>query len=198
MRPGRGEAQAAFSVDHIVPQSLDQSSLLRCEYSNLLYAWCRCNSARQDELVIDPTQEGLGEHLLVNPDGTMTYRSLAGSLLIEILHLNDPLAIRERQRILRILHRRARYPNDAEVLNDFREAFGFPEDLPDLRRGRRLPPGGNALSENTEFCCYARRERGELPDICSFGECPNSRSYWIHCVITIRGFRLRHPRTTLH
>jgi hypothetical protein len=61
------------------------------------------------------------------------------------------------------------------VRKDYHEAFGYPDDLPELRRRPPHgpnPPGGNVLEANTEYCCFARRERDELPLICSHGECP--------------------------
>lgn len=161
---------AVFSVDHIIPRSLDPEELFVGDYSNLLYACNQCNSARQDALILDPTREGMGEYLRVQPDGIIVGLTLAGLKLIELLHLNNPWVVKERQRILRILNRRARYPSDPEVMKDYHEAFGYPDDLPDLRR--KLPPGGNALSENAEHCHFARRERGQLPLIHSHGECP--------------------------
>jgi hypothetical protein len=166
---------ASFSVDHIIPQAFDPDCLFTCDYTNLLYACLWCNSLRQDEMILNPTGEGMGEHLCVHPDGTIAGITFDGLVLVKLLHLNRPSAIRERQRILRILHRRVRYPNDPEVLRDFRETFGYPDDLPDLRRRPPHgpnPPGGNALQENTEYCCFARRERGHLPTICSPGVCP--------------------------
>ncbi len=160
----------AFSVDHIIPQVSDPDELFVCDYLNLLYACIRCNSARQDELVLDPTRQGMGEHLCVHLDGTIIGLTFDGFELIRLLHLNRPSAIKERQRIFRILGRRVLYPSDPEVLRDYYEAFGYPDDLPDLRRKR--PPGGNALPENAEYCCFARNERSQLPVICSHGECP--------------------------
>ena len=160
---------------HIIPQSLDPERLLLREYSNLLYACNRCNAIRQDLVLIDPGQDGLGEHLHVNPDGNICGLTTFGVILIDVLHLNHALVVRERQRILRILLRRARYPHDPEVLTDYREAFGYPDDLPDLRRQPPHgpnPPGGNALPENAEHCCFARRERGQLPTILSHGDTP--------------------------
>jgi hypothetical protein len=169
------EGAAAFSVDHVTAQAHDPDGLWVCDYTNLVYACCRCNSSKQDEPLIDPTRVGMGEHLFVNLDGTISGRTYEGNFLIEFLDLNRAKAIRERLRVLRILIRRAKYPNDLEVLKDFRETFGYPDDLPDLRRRPPHgpdPPGGNALPENAEYCCFARRERGELPTILSHGECP--------------------------
>lgn len=166
---------AAFSIDHIVPRSLDPDELLVRDYSNLLYACLRCNSARQDTPTLDPTREGLAGHVRVEADGSIAARTRAGLEMIRLLQLDHPSVVRERQRILRILGLRVRYPNDTEVRALFRETFGYPDDLPDLRRRSPEgpnPPGGNARPENAEWCYFARRERGQLPVVYSQGECP--------------------------
>lgn len=167
---------ALFSVDHIFPQGFDPHSLHVCEYSNLVYACNQCNSCRQNEFVLDPTREGIGEHLRVNlEDGTVTGLTWSGRFMIELMHLNAEKVVRERLRILRLLRRWVRYNHDADVRRDFFEAFGYPPDLPDLRRRPPHgpnPPAGNALAANTEHCAYARRERGDLPLVYSVGDCP--------------------------
>jgi hypothetical protein len=155
------DGQAGFSVDRVVPQAEDPS--LVCEYGNLVYACLRCNSARQDVRVLDPAREGLGRHLRVEPDGTVTGLTGDGRFSIELLHLNAGSAISERRRIFRLLKYRRKYPEDADVEADFRAAFGYPEDLPDLRLLK--PPDGNRLDANKLQCCHARRERGELPPV---------------------------------
>lgn len=153
------ERHAAFSVDHVIPQA--EAPDLVCSYGNLVYACLRCNSARQEVRVLDPRREGLGRHLRVEADGSITGLSDEGLFLIELLHLDREAAPAERRRILRILDRWQRTPDEG-VRTDFLEAFGYPEDLPDLRRLR--PPGGNASAGNARRCYFARRKRGELPE----------------------------------
>ena len=147
------ERAAVFSVDHIVPQSEDSNLL--CIYANLAYACLRCNSARQDVRVLDPNQEGMGYHLRVESDGAVTGLTEEGLFLIDLLHLNRGSAPGERRRILRILDRRVKHPDDEGMKADFHEAFGYPEDLPDLRTLR--PPEGNPLDVNLKHCFHALR-----------------------------------------
>jgi len=164
---------AAFSVDHIIPQSLDTNNRFLCDYSNLLYSCLRCNSFRQNDLVLGPTREGFGWHLRVQADGTIVGLTFDGLVLVRLLQLNTPAAVGERQRIFRILGRRARYPNDPEVLRDYHEAFGYPADIPDLRRRPPHgpnPPDGNTLVANTEHCYFALREAGRLPLVYTLGD----------------------------
>lgn len=156
------ERQAVFSVDHIVPRSEDPDGLLDCEYTNLLYACTRCNSARQDVRVLDPTTVAMAEHVRVEADGTMTGLSEDGRILIELLHLNAGPAVGERNRIFRILRRAVASPDDDEVRAEFRSAFGYPEDLPDLESLR--PPLGNTSTENATDSYFARRATGRLPE----------------------------------
>ena len=105
--------------------------------------------------------------------GTIVGLTFDGVVLVRLLHLNSPAAVGERQRIFRILGRRASYPNDAGVLRDYHEAFGYPADLPDLRRRPPHgpnPPGGNPLVANTEHCFFALREAGRLPMVYTLGD----------------------------
>jgi hypothetical protein len=155
------EGYTVFSVDHVIPQAEDPA--LVTVYSNLVYACVRCNSARQDVRLPDPTAEAMGSHLTAAADGTLTALTDEGRLLIRLLHLNAAAAVRERLRIRRILTRRQCYPDDRDAEADFLSAFGYPEDLPDLRTLR--PPGGNPLDANKQLCCFARREKGNLPSI---------------------------------
>lgn len=155
------DRHASFSVDHIVPQVEDVTLL--CVYSNLAYACLRCNSLKQAVRVLDPTQEGMGRHLRVESDGAVSGLTADGQFLIELLHLNATTAISEHRRILRHLELRQRYPEDRDIKADFLAAFGYPEDLPDLRSLK--PPAGNRLDANKYQCYHARRAAGQLPDI---------------------------------
>lgn len=155
------DRHASFSVDHIVPQVEDATRI--CEYGNLAYACLRCNSFKQAVRVLDPTQEGMGRHLRVEPDGSVTGLTENGQFLIELLQLNTRSVISERLRILRNLKLRQRYPKDKDLEADFLAAFRYPEYMPDLRPLK--PPEGNRLDANKFQCFHARREVGQLPDI---------------------------------
>jgi hypothetical protein len=150
-----------FSVDHVVPQNKDPN--LVCVYSNLVYACLWCNSARQDISVIDPTEVGMAEHLVVEASGLVKGLTEDGRVLVELLHLNAPAAVKERLRIRRICDRGESVEPDEAAITDYKEAFGYPDDLPDLRRLQ--PPLGNCLAGNCTDCYHARRERKELPTI---------------------------------
>lgn len=153
------DRHAVFSVDHVVPQSEDPS--LTCVYSNLVYACVRCNSARQDVTVIDPTVVGMGGHLAVGSDGVVRGLTEDGEFLVELLHLNAGRVVQERLRVFRIRDRYEANPSDTGVAADFSESFGFPDELPDLRGLR--PPAGNSLEVNRRSCFAALQERRQLP-----------------------------------
>ena len=145
-----------FSVDHVVPQSA--APALTCVYSNLVYACLWYNSARQDVPVIDPTDEAMGHHVAVEPDGTTKGLTQDGELLVELLNLNAQAAVKERLRVLRVRDRYERTPDEPGAKVDYLETFGFPEDLPDLRALR--PPAGKSSRAD---CHHSRKERGDLP-----------------------------------
>jgi HNH endonuclease len=156
------DRDAVFSVDHVVPQFEDPDGQLTCNYANLVYACTRCNSARREVRVLDPTAVNMADHVRIEADGTTVALSEGGGLLIELLHLNAAAAIGERRRIARILARAVEAPDDQRAQLDFREALGFPEELPDLRTLR--PPEGNRLAANAERCFFALRASGLLPE----------------------------------
>jgi hypothetical protein len=155
------DRSASFSIDHVIPQSRDPA--LICVYENLLYACTRCNSARREKPILDPTVAAMGEHLRLGPDAVLIGDARKGRELIRLLGLNEPQIVEVRRRFLDLITLRERYPGDLEIARMFAWAFGFPDDMPDLRT--RRPPGGNARTPSEDDCHFARRERGELPPV---------------------------------
>ena len=150
---------ASFSVEHIIPQSEDAT--LISEYTNLVYACTRCNSARRDGPVLDPTKVAFGDHIIPGDDGILIGLTPDGQALIYLLKLNENPAIEVRRKYLAILSLREKYPTDLEVASLYLQEFGYPDDMPDLRTKR--PPLGNNWSGSEESCYFARREKGSLP-----------------------------------
>jgi hypothetical protein len=151
--------QAAFGVDHLVPQVLALDR--QVDYENLVYACSRCNSFEGDAYpILDPCREVYGTHLQVNEDGTITGLTQDGRKLIRILRLDQHEYVRVRRELLqtiRILNG-VNSPDARQILNDL---LGFPNDLPDLRRCR--PPSGNTRPHGARTCYFAQREQGILP-----------------------------------
>jgi hypothetical protein len=152
-----------FSVDHVIPRSVDRGGSSERDYANLVYACNRCNSNRVVAHVLNPTQCSLGEHLEVrHEDGSVLGRTDEGWRSIRILQLNDPVLCDHRRRILALLDLKRESPDNPAIHNLFVRVFGYPDDLPDLRRLR--PPFGNTKPGSEESCYYALRERGELEE----------------------------------
>jgi hypothetical protein len=62
-----------------------------------------------------------------------------------------------------LLNLKRRSPTDPAIHSLFMRVFGYPDDLPDLRRLR--PPLGNTKPGSAEGCYYALRERGGLEEV---------------------------------
>src|SRR3990167_9427940 len=53
------DGDGSFGVDHVRPRASHPE--LSCDYDNLVYACCRCNSVKQDSpLPVDPCDDGWG------------------------------------------------------------------------------------------------------------------------------------------
>jgi hypothetical protein len=132
-----------------------------CDYDNLVYACQSCNRNRQDaELPIDPGRAPLAAHLRVANDGTIQALTREGRWLERTCHLNRPLLVSFRKRVLGLIEfLTARGHSDDESM--LHELLGFPDNLPDL--GTKRAPAGNARPEGIVHSHLARRQRGELP-----------------------------------
>jgi hypothetical protein len=151
----------AFSVDHLEPGS--SAARPAGEYENLVYACCRCNSAKRDVAGLpDPCADPYGKHLVVSGDGSIRALTAAGQDLIGVCQLDRQTLIEYRRRMInlcRILDAR-----DAEAMAALRRRyFGYPDTLPKLFRLR--PPGGNRRPEGIAESYARRQSRDELPDV---------------------------------
>jgi hypothetical protein len=152
---------AAFSVDHVIPQAI--APQLICEYENLVYACLRCNSNKLVLQLPDPTRVPFAKCLSVGDDGIISALNADGADLIDLLHLNDSPVIDTRINYLRIINLRLAYPDDTEVKALFLDAFGYPDDLPDLKALR--PPGGNRAKPGPALSYYQLRRLNQLSDV---------------------------------
>jgi HNH endonuclease len=153
--------QAGFGVDHVKPKSRAEYEHLINYYKNLVYACNRCNSAKKERILIDPCAVPFAVHLQVDYDGEIIGLTDEGRRLINILGLDCRLPTEERKEKIQILKLFKRYPNDEEVRGIYFNAFGFPEDLPDLtRHSRTLNSNPDAVRESY----YSQREAGILPE----------------------------------
>lgn len=150
------DGEAAFSVDHIRPQSLDLDSVN--VYENLLYSCCQCNAIRGADEISDPCVHSFGELLHVRSDGTVTADSEEGRNLIEICRLNRSRLVAFRHGMIEILANLASREDSEGGLS--RHILGFPDSLPNLSRLK--PPGGNTNSDGVATSFFSRREQGTL------------------------------------
>lgn len=148
---GRG---VTFHIDHSDPVAFDQQG--ECEYSNLLYACATCNEAKRAILhVPNPCLVAFHDCLRIMPDGYVKALNSDGAKLEQALGLNSRSNLQYRSRWMYLLE--ALRTKEPDL---YRELMGFPEDLPDLRK-KRVPR--NTKPEGLQNCCFALRERGELP-----------------------------------
>ncbi len=96
--------------------------------------------------------------IVVHDDGTVEGTSEDADRIIRVLDLNDVDYCRWRRTWLRIIDLAEQFDRPL-----YRQLLGFPDDLPDLAPLR--PPGGNRRPEGIQESCFAKRERGELPQM---------------------------------
>jgi hypothetical protein len=147
---------STFEIDHLLPVS--ERPDLECRYSNLLYVCRRCNNLKTDLPIPDPCSIAYGSCLRVNADGTIEAINDVGHTLVLSLRLDRPERVRQRRLIIETLSGIQKAGN-ARQLHDW---LGFPEELEDLRM---LKPPTNDRLEGIEQSWFARRARGELPEI---------------------------------
>jgi hypothetical protein len=151
---------AAFSADHV--QSQAEYPDLICDYENLVYSCLRCNAPKQHQRLIDPTVVAFHDHLRMEADGMMKALTPQGERMIHLLRLNIPPAIDVRRYYLNLLALKRQFPDNPEVDRMYREAFGFPDDLPNLE-AKREP--ANSRPEGKQDCYWRQRAEGRLPSI---------------------------------
>jgi hypothetical protein len=150
-----GPRAAAFNVEHLIPNKVDQS--LVCVYGNLFYACARCNAVKNDRRgVPDPTKVAFGQCVRVHSDGDIESLNETGEVFVDLLALNSPDLIAYRKLLLDTWQRLGQ--TDLAYNNWMR----FPDDLPDLSR-KEAP--GNSRPEGIAHSWFALRARGELPEI---------------------------------
>jgi hypothetical protein len=150
---------AGFGVDHVKPKGLAEYAHLICYYPNLVYACNRCNNAKDKRILIDPCEVAFAAHLRIDDDGEITGLTVEGWRVINILGLDLQRPTNERKKMLRILALYRRYPADEEVRAQYLDAFGFPEDLPDLAVHSRAT---NTKPEGVLQSYHRQREAGTL------------------------------------
>jgi hypothetical protein len=152
---------AAFSVDHVIPQI--SAPKRRCDYKNLVYACLRCNSNKREVRLPDPTRVPFGMCLSIDDNGILSALNADGADLIDLLHLNHSPAIDTRKKYIRIIKLKSDFPQNAEVHELFLDAFGYPDELPNLRALR--PPRGSRPRPASALSYHDLRRLNQLSEV---------------------------------
>lgn len=147
------EGADAFAVDHFIP--LSSRSDLVCDYDNLVYACCKCNSVRQDlEVPLDPCQDAFAKHLQIEDDGSIRGLTPEGDEQIRVCRLDRPKLTRARGEILQMIDvlKQCASKEAHELL---RSLQALPDHLPDLPALR--PPSGNSRLEGIEKSFFVQQ-----------------------------------------
>ena len=150
-----GHVTGEFDLDHFEPQSVNP--LRRLDYLNLVYACRRCNSVKRDQTVGDPFNLLHSGNVAVRLDGSLQASDPETRRLILQLDLNSPRLKMWRNMWVRIVTLAEK--QDADL---YCQLVGFPNDLPNLSK---LEPPYNHRNEGLEESWFARRRRGELPNV---------------------------------
>lgn len=149
-----------FSTDHFIPQIV--APHLAVDYDNLMYACIRCNSFKQDHIVLDPAVLAMDGQLWVKDDGTIEARTETAIEHIQILGLDDSRLTEYRKKMIDLFRRLQALPEE-EVKEELLNWFGFPSELPNLALLR--PPGGNSRPEGVSLSWYKQRQQGTIPEV---------------------------------
>ena len=150
--------ESAFGVEHL--QSQVMAPQLVCDYDNLVYACCRCNSAKTDAtVVLDPCRDAFGDHLEVLVNGHIHATTPEGREVIRICRLDERLLTESRRRLLELFQmlRDIDSPTAKSLLQHY---LAFPDNLPVLSKCR--PAGGNARPAGIADSYCERSRRGQL------------------------------------
>jgi len=156
LRREQWDRATSMQIEHFL--SVSQHPARALEYDNLLYTCGRCNLAKSNQAVPDPTKVLLDRAVSIQPDGTLAAADSETITLIDQLRLNCPEMVHFRRLWLEIIAMAVRVNPQLYV-----QLMGFPEDLPDLRASH--PPQGNDRPDGIANCWLLKRERGELPPV---------------------------------
>jgi hypothetical protein len=151
---------ASFSVEHLKPRHIYKQGTL--DYANLYYSCLTCNSTKRAVWPIpDPCMESLSNHVRVRNDGTVEGLTRQGLILQHTLKLNERKRVTYRLRMLNLFSLLLSQIADPGARELFRTHFGFPENLPNLRK-TRVP--SNKRPNGIHNCHFEQRQNGKLPE----------------------------------
>lgn len=145
-----------FAVEHLEPIATHPER--ENDYDNLAYACVRCNAVKGVNSTPDPTRYLTAETVTMDESGVLIARDPKAEQIAQLLDLNEPSLVECRQLWYSLV--RLAFGTRRDL---YSRLMGYPADLPDLERLR--PPGGNAKPEGVSQSHFARRQRGELPEV---------------------------------
>jgi hypothetical protein len=149
-----------FHVDHITPQSIDENKI--CEYDNLLYLCDACNESKSDWVIPDSCLHDYSADYRFEEDGTATALTDFGELYIDVLRLNESHLVEYRRDFVREIKDFEKISSDLDeddLLFGLKRYFGYPADVPDLRR---LKPKGNSRLEGKHQTYFLKLQKSEI------------------------------------
>jgi hypothetical protein len=152
---------AAFGVDHVHSKSNPDNIAFICDYEYLVYACNRCNSVKKDRVLLDPCAIPLAEHVRIDEDGTIAWRTPEGRRLVRGLGLDQDEPKIIRQRYLRIRRLYQSHPDDPDIRALYLDCFGYPDNLPNLDK---LRPQSNSRLAGLTDAYFRQRAEGRLPE----------------------------------
>ncbi len=144
-----------FHIDHVVPQAEYPAGAL--DYDNLVYSCVSCNLAKGSVAIPNPCDSMLHGHVVVKVDGSIEAATREAWKVIRVLGLDDPEYQEYRCMMIGIVQMAA--SGDETIL---RRLLKYPGDLPNLAA---LRPRINTRPGGVQNSHYARRQRGELPEL---------------------------------
>ena len=148
-----------FAVEHIAPKVSNKK--MSTVYENLAYSCHLCNSLKGTKLTINPRVNPFGNHLAVNPDGTINGTTPQGRKMILLLGLDDPERNALRKRYIDIYNafQNPSLNTSQFVIDLYNDVFGYPVPMPDLKAKNPL---GLKNKKSVNRCCY-QRHHGKSP-----------------------------------
>ena len=150
-----GRVSGEFDLDHFVPQIASPGSSL--EYTNLVYACGVCNGRKGIRRLPDVCSAMTGAHVKVVPNGELVTETPEAEEIVHVLLLNSTRFVQWRRMWIRNIEMAAEYDR-----RHYRQLMSYPDDLPNLAARR---PARNTKPDGVEQSHYARRQRGELPEM---------------------------------
>ena len=152
-----------FRIDHIIPQSVDERKIAL--YENLQYVCESCNEFKSDTVLPDPCKIDYSQFYRFEADGIVTPLGDVGDLFVEVLGLNEPHLVQYRAQWLQQLREfeeACKELDEPDLTDSLTRWFGYPADIPDLRR---LRPRTNSKPDGKHHCYFVRLQDTAFPHL---------------------------------